>query len=544
MTKKQRFALPTVLIVMMCMLFVPTSGAIPGNQDTRLRIGRSQEPGTLNPITATMEVESDAFALLFDGLVRFDDHGHIAPDLALQVPSQQNGGISQDGKILTYHLDPRAKWQDGIPLTSEDVKFTYEAIMNPRTASPLRTGYDRIVRIETPDAHTVRILLSAPFAPATADLFPNGAQGSILPAHLLRTYADLNRVDFATHPIGSGPYRLEAWNHGSSLMFQANRDYFRGAPKIERIVWQIIPDDQTMLNKLRTHELDLATNIYPYTYQLLGDISGIRAEIAPATYHWEHLVFNCRKDPVSDRRVRLALAYAMDPKAIYQKIYRSYGTLGPTDQNPLSPWFNKRLSYYPHDIAKANALLDQAGWKRGTDGLRTKGGKSLTLTFVTTAANRTREIVGVLLQNQWRQAGIDLQIKVFPPTTLFAMAANGGVIQSGNYDVAMFAYFDRNPDPDDTNTFGPKQVPPMGSNFSFYSNPEVGRLQKQALNTYNNSVRKQLYDRIQKIMITDVPEYTLNWMAEIDVTTSELHGLRPAPVGSDFWNVAEWTLNL
>jgi peptide/nickel transport system substrate-binding protein len=518
-------------------LFTTTSRA----QNGRLRIGRSQEPATLNPVTATMQVESDAFALLFNGLVRFDDHGHVVPDLATQVPSQQNGGISSDGKVLTYHLDPRAKWQDGVPLTSADVKFTYEAIINPRTASPLRTGYDRIAHLETPDAHTVRILLTAPFAPAVADLFPNGAQGSILPKHLLQRYADLNRVDFATHPIGSGPYHLEAWHHGSNIIFRANREYFRGAPKIERLVWQIVPDDQTMLNKLRTHELDLATNVYPYAYETLGKILGMHADMVPATYHWEHLIFNCRKDPVDDRRVRLALAYTMDPQTIYRKIYRGYGTLGPTDQNPLSQWYNKHLGYYPHDIARANALLEEAGWHRAGNGIRIKAGKPLTLTFVTTAANRTREVVGVLLQNQWKQVGVDLQIKVFPPSTLFAMATNGGIIQSGRYDVALFAYFDRNADPDDINTIGPGKIPPGGSNFSFYRNPEVGRLQEAALVTYDVAARKRLYDRIQKILIADVPEYTLNWMAEIDITADRLHGFRPVPVGSDFWNAAEWT---
>jgi len=523
-------------------LCAPISAQTSRVHDGRLRVGKSQEPGTLNPILATMQTESDAFALLFDGLVRFDDRGRIIPDLATQVPTKQNGGISPDGKVITYHIDPRAKWQDGAALTSEDVKFTYEAIMNPRTASPARTGYDRVTRVETPDAHTVRITLKSAFAPATADLFANGLQGSILPAHLLRSYADLNRVEFATHPIGSGPYRLAAWDHGSTLVFQANHDYFRGSPKIERIAWEIIPDDQTMLNKLRARELDLAVNLYPYAYQLLGSIPGMKATIMSATYHWEHLIFNCRKGPTSDRRVRRALVYAMDPKIIYEKIYRAYGTRGPTDQNPLSPWFNRNLSYYPHNVAKAQTLLDEAGWRRGADGIRVKDGQRLTLTFVSTAGNRTREMVGVLLQNEWREAGIDLQLKFFPASTFFARAFNGGILDTGNFDTALFAWVNDNPDPDDTDTLGPGRTPPKGNNDTFYQNLEVGRLQERALGSYDDGLRKRLYDRIQETIMADVPEYTLNWMPEIDIAAKELHGLRPAPVGSVFWNAAQWSI--
>ncbi|HEV3157914.1 MAG TPA: peptide ABC transporter substrate-binding protein [Candidatus Baltobacteraceae bacterium] len=524
-------------------LLEPASAVSADAQDESLRVGISQEPGTLNPAVATMQVETDAFALLFNGLVRFDDHGKIIADLATRVPSQQNGDISPDGKTLTYHLNPRVKWQDGVPLTSKDVKFTYQAIMNPRTASSSRTGYDRITHIDTPDDHTVRISLNAPFAPAVADLFPNSAHGSILPAHLLRQYADLNRIDFATHPIGSGPYRLEKWDHGSELVFSANHDYFRGAPRIERIVWKILPDDQSKLNVLRTHELDLALNVSPNAYQIMGKFPGMHAETAAATYTREHLVFNCRKDPLDDRRVRLALVNAMDPQAIFRKIYHGYGTLGPTDQNPRSTWSNKGIAYYPYDVKKADSLLDAEGWHRGSDGIRSKHGERLTLTFVTTGANQTRESTAVLLQDQWKQAGVEMNIKYFQPATLFAGAANGGVIRSGNYDVALFSFVPSNPDPDDTNTIGPKKAPPDGNNFSFYSNPEVGRLQERALSTYGTTSREPFYDRIQKIMIKDVPDYTIIWKAEINVAADRLHGIRPAAVGSDFWNVETWSLS-
>ena len=166
-----------------------------------VRIGFYEEPDTLNPVIGQMSFSSDVFQLVFDGLIRFDERGRPVPDLAREVPSLANGGISKDGKTITYHLMPGAKWHDGVPLTSHDVAFTWRQIMNRSNVTPTRVGYERIQRIDTPDDRTVIVRLDRPYPPAIF-LFKNLNQGAIVPEHILRGYASINKVPFNRGPIG------------------------------------------------------------------------------------------------------------------------------------------------------------------------------------------------------------------------------------------------------------------------------------------------------------------------------------------------------
>src|SRR5579883_2248210 len=186
-----------------------------------LRIAITQEPATLNPVVGTLAVETDVAQFLFSGLTRYDELGNRIPDLAEAVPTRQNGGISADNRTITYHLVHNAYWHDGVQLTSADVRFTFEAQMNPKNNVAQRVPYDEIARIETPDPYTVRIVLKRPWAPAL-DAFSDRTAGAIIPAHLLSKYEDLNHVDFGSNPVGSGPYRLVSWQRGSEIVFEAN----------------------------------------------------------------------------------------------------------------------------------------------------------------------------------------------------------------------------------------------------------------------------------------------------------------------------------
>ncbi len=182
------------------------AGALhPWTKPDAVRIGFYEEPDTLDPVIGQMSFSSDVYQLIFDGLIRFDDRGHPIPDLAREVPSLANGGISKDGRTLTYHIALGARWHDGVPVTSHDVAFTWRQIMNPANATPTRVGYDRIERIETPDDRTVIVRLKSPYPPALY-LFKDLNQGAIVPEHLLRGNVSLDKVAFNRAPIGSGPY--------------------------------------------------------------------------------------------------------------------------------------------------------------------------------------------------------------------------------------------------------------------------------------------------------------------------------------------------
>ena len=506
-------------------------------QPDRLRAAFVIEPATLSPITATELRAADIFQLVFNGLVRIDDRGRPVPDLAKAVPSRANGGISPDFKTLTYHLDERARWHDGVPVTADDVVFTYAALMNPANNVSSRHGYDQIAAIEATDAHTVRIRYKAVFAPATL-LFAAGIQGAIVPKHLLATYPDLNKVAFNTAPIGSGPYVLREWRHGDRVVLDANPSYFRGPVPIAHIDIRFIPDTNTLLTLVRTHEIDFTPDLDPNQVAAVRGTDGVAVRTTSGN-GYRHLGFNTRRPPTDDARVRRALAYAMDPRLIYEKVYFGLGSQAPADQNPASGWANTALHYYPTDPGRAAALLDAAGWRVGPGGIRLKDGHRLSLEMVSVAGAKANEAIEVILQEAWRRVGVELLIKNFPGATLFAPMKQNGVLQNGRYDVSLFSYY-RNPDPDDMPLIGPFSIPPAGLNTTFYANPEIGRLQVEGIRTFDEGRRHAIYDRIQAIIVRDVPIYTLLWVPLIAIFNEDLHGVSPSPGGPSFWNITDW----
>jgi len=491
-----------------------------------VRIGIFEEPDVLDPILSQMTFSGDVFALVFDGLVRFNDRGRAVPDLAREVPSLENGGISADGRTLTYHLMPGARWHDGLPVTARDVIFTWRAIMNPANDVPSREGFERIVAMDAPDPLTVRVHFARPYPPAVF-LF-----ASILPEHLLRDGGDLNRATFNSHPVGSGPYVFAKWTRGSELTFRANPRYFRGKPKIGTVIVKVVPDQNTLLQQLRTREVDVVNQI--------GALPGIRIG-SSSTLHWEHLNFNTGKAPLDDVNVRRALCMAIDERAIFRKFYHGYGTMAPTHFDPDFGWGDPSVRYLRYDPAAAAAALDAAGWLLASDGFRYKRGVRFAFGLSTIAGVKTREAIEVFLQSVWRGLGADVSIRNYQAATFFAPRSAGGLLASGKTDVAIFTWENTNPDPNDQAYVTTSALPPNGQNYSFYKNPQLDALEQRALATFDGAKRHALYREIDRVLIRDVPEYVLDWQPEIVAYDARLRGVRPVPIGSDLWNVADWS---
>ena len=498
-----------------------------------------EEPHTLNPVVSTMSFEDDVYQLEFDGLIRFDGAGRATPDLAREVPTLANGGIARDGRTITYHLMPTARWHDGVPLTAADVIYTWRQIMNPRNNTISRTGYDRITAMDAPDPYTLREHLRAPYAIAQY-LFASGSIGSILPEHLLRHDASLNETGFDRRPVGSGPYIFRSWTHGAEMRFDANANYFRGAPKIPHVVLRFIPDQNTMVSALRSHDVDI--------YYLVSTLQAPSVRALPATtfaqvasLNYEHLTFNTARPPLDDPRVRLALCYAFDENAVFRTVYHGLGGQGPTQFTPGMLDHDPAIRYYPYDPRRAAALLDAAGWVRGADGKRSRNGRPFAFELSTVAGVKLREELEVVLQGAWRAVGADVTVKNYPASTFFAPAQENGPLYAGHTDVSIYTTTHTAPDPDDEDVFAPDRLPPAGQNTSFFRNAEVGRLIDAGLASYDPVVRTPIYRRIAQIQIDQVPEYTLQWEPQITASNVDLHGVQPNVVDSDLWNVKDWT---
>jgi peptide/nickel transport system substrate-binding protein len=224
-------------------------------------------------------------------------------------------------------------------------------------------------------------------------------------------------------------------------------------------------------------------------------------------------------------------------------VYHGLGGQGPTHIAPGLLGFDPSIHYYPYDPKKAGALLDAAGWRVGPSGMRSKQGTPLAIELSSVAGNKLREELEVLLQRYWRAIGVEAGVKNYTASTFFAPASEGGPLYSGRLDVAIYTGSHAWPDPDVENSLAPDHIPPAGQNTSRFQNAELGRLILAGLASYDPAVRTPIYRRIAQIEIANVPEYVLSWEPQITSSNSDLHGVKPNPIDSDLWNIADWTFS-
>ncbi len=502
-----------------------------------VRVYIRSDLNTLNPVLAALYVENYVDEAIFDGLVKLDAGGKAIPDLALAVPSKMNGGVSADGRTITYHLHRNVRWHDGRPFTASDVAFTYAMLRNPKVNAPISMPYDLVKSLRTPGPYTVVVQLSVPFALATTELFCNGYNGEIIPKHLLDQSADFNHDPFGRHPVGTGPFKFSRWDRGSEMLLERNDRYFAGAPLLKRIQVRIVPDTNTALSLVLSHELDVVQNIKPNELPRVRRTAGLRTELARG-YDLTFVVFNMKKPPFDDVRVRRALASALDRERIAARAYN--GTAIPADSLiPPYSWAYLRDGQAPRtDIAKANELLSSAGWVRGADGIRRKGDRRLSFSLLIFTGNSTASAIAQQMQGQWRAVGAEALIYPVPPNL---MSGPTGPLVSGKFQVALNTYGNW-PDPDRSLQLESRYFPPRGQNHARYSQPDVDRWSEAALSTYDVQKRAALYAAIQRRVNRDVPYLPIAWPRFIYAVNARLSGFAPETINSDFWNVQTWKM--
>ena len=497
---------------------------------------------SLNPLTQTTTDEVVLDMFMYGWFFYVDNKGQFVPDLALEVPSYKNGGISADGHTLTYHLRHGVRWQDGAPFTARDVIFTVHAVMNPRNNAFSRTGWDDIAWMETPDDFTVRFHLRRPYAPALATLFcPYQHSGyPLLPAHLLERYPDLNHVPFNGSPVGTGPFKVKQWVRGDRIVFEANPLYWRGPPKLKRIIVKIIPDDNTVLLQYKTHELDAIFSAPLAEYAQLRELSNAKITLVP-TSAFELLALNTRHPPLDDIRVRKAIDYAVNKPRLIANVTHGTGIPADSDIASTSWAHDSALPRHSYDPVAARALLGEAGWLPGPDGVRTKGARRLVLTLTTIAKDATRVANELVIQDSLRAIGIEAEIKNYPSELVYGTAAEGGVLAGGRYDIAQVGQ-NTGIDPDDSTLYMCDQIPPAGVNDEFWCDAAFDAAERAALASYNLATRKHYYAITQRELTALSPVVFLYYTPLILVTTPKLRDLAPTPSQIWNWNTWEWSM--
>ena len=531
----------TALFITLCGCGGDEGGSTAGSG--QLVIGMQQEPEILNEAVNSMVAVVYVCNLIFSKFVKHDGAMQLVPDLITEIPTIENGGISADHLVYTYHLRKDAFWHDGTPVTSKDVEFSYRVMIHPDINVETRQGWDIVESVETPDPHTVIFRLSEVYANFAGDCFYDE---SVLPEHLLAGALGegFQSNPFHTAPVGSGPFVFEEWVSGSHITVRANHDYYGEGPYLDGITLKFVPDGNALLMQLETGSVMGIDNAPDELLVLADGLEGTTVYRNPALFN-EHLDVNCEHPALSDRSVRRAIAIAIDRKEISEKIYNGVWIPAYSDEHPGSPYHSGygagRLRYDPQE---ARQLLAGAGWKdTDGDGRRERGGRRLEIEITSTAGRASRERTQVVLQKQLSGIGIDLKIRNYHPTVLFASWDDRGILKRGEFDLALYAFLTP-PDPSTKEgSYSADFVPPKGQNNSRFRDDEMTRLLSAGSATVGFEERKKIYDKIARILADELPVIPLLWVTQLDAMPAALENYKPNPTQSgDTWNAAQWRL--
>lgn len=526
-----------------------SNGAAPGaaanhwTQAGVFRFSEASDPKNLNPVLDSATPTLDLSMFIYSWTVRYDSKAHPVPDALREIPTIANGDVSKDGLTLRYRLRPNIKWQDGVPLTCNDLKFTWQVVMNTHNNVVTTDGYKDIASIDCSDALVAVIHMKKLYAPFLQQLWSVNGNAPILPAHILAKYNDakgsFNTAPFNSLPVASGPFKVVAWNRGQDVRMVANPDFYLGKPKLNEVIYRILPDENTMETQIQTHEIDMlaqGTGLkWPHYAELAADPANGLVAVRVDSFQWSHVDFNLRHPIVSDRNVRVALAYATDRQEIIAKILHGSGIAADTDQQPNLSWaYTTDVTHYNFDPEKAKAMLEADGWKAGPDGVRVKNGQRLEFTLSTQTESTYGKALQTVLQRQWREVGVQADIKNYPTSEFFDNSANG-TLQGGHYDAAGFSWIGA-ADPDDSAIYSADNFAPHGQNAMFWDNKVATAAMNDALMTVDQARRKRDYVIVQQQLTHDVPSLIIDFTRVPYLYNKDLKGFDPSPVISAFWD--------
>jgi len=466
-----------------------------------LTIADAGDVDSLNPHVGRTAAAANLSEMTMAWLVKWDEHNRPYPELATQVPTRANGGVSKDGLTITYHIRRGVRWSDGAPFDADDVVFSVAVVNNP--ANDELGRFDQIARVDEPDKHTVVFHLKKPYSAATASFFSSCcANPPLLPKHLLATYPSINHVPYNDLPVGIGPFKFDRWDRGSQVVMVANPLYWRGRPKLDEVVYKIVPDRDALLARLKAHQVDMW---YQFSGAYLAQVQAIDgyAVYRQPSYAYNHFDFNLTHPAVSDPVVRRALRLALDRRTIVDRIEHGVGVVQDSAIPVTAPYFSD-LGTTPYDPAKANALLDAAGWVRGADGIRAKNGVRLDLVVATRTGSSDLDDQLAMLSHDWAAVGVRTTVRHYPPASFFASVAQGGIVYGDTWDVVTFAWA-ADPIGDYSGIYGCNAFPPAGQNDLRWCDPVAQRAMDALYGHYEQSQRTADVKAAMQAFVDDAP---------------------------------------
>jgi peptide/nickel transport system substrate-binding protein len=487
-------------VLLSCALIALCGCSRPPDPNTVVMLIESS-PTNLDPRVGNDAQSERIDELMFDALLRRDDHFNLLPGLAERWENP-------DPLTYVFHLQHGVKFHDGRPLTSKDVKWTLDSVLNGTIRTTKTAPYKPISSIETRDETTVIVHLKEP----DVSLLWNLSEGAIgiVPAG--------SGPEFNHHPIGSGPFRFVSQDQDKEVVLERDENYRGVKPPIARLRFAVVPDATTRILELRKGSADVALNAMTAdAVQTIRKRGELEVQQAPGTIYY-YLAMNLRDPILRDEQVRRALAYAIDREAMVKYLMGNQARLADSILPPQH-WAHFRGENTVHDPVKARAILDQAGYHAGKDGVR------FHLVMKTSTEESTR-LLSASFQQQLHEVGIALDIRSFEFATFFAD------VTKGEFQLFSLRWIGGNEDPDIFEVFNSAKTPPNGTNRTFYRNPQVDALIAQGRSETDQAKRKLIYDQIQKIISSDLPYINLWWGDNVLVHSKRLADVELSPSGN------------
>jgi peptide/nickel transport system substrate-binding protein len=528
----------------------PTSSTQQSNNSQPVKGGTwiddiGNEPDSLIPNGGAQTFNTLVDQAIYSPLFVGDKDGKINPYIVSELPTAANGDISADLKTWTFKLKPGLKWSDGQPLNADDVDYTWKLWNNPKFGASNTTGFNLITSADvSSDKLSITFHLKSAFAPFLA-IWTDGGFAPIPKHHFESMSPDaiLKSKDNLNPSVTSGPFMMGESVPGSHYTVVKNPNYFRaseGLPYLDKVVFKVISNQDTILKDFQSSGstsgwfLDVSKTA---SYKALANYNLV---VNPNASNFEVMIFNFN-NPIlgKDLDVRKAMAMAIDHDTLIKTARKGQALPLCTDHGKaFNPGYQADAPCPKFDPAGANQLLDQDGWVKGSDGYRTKAGKKLEFKYTTTSGKPWRQDDELILQSNFKDIGVKIDIDNRPASEFFGPFLNGGKHDLAEFENA-WVY-----DPDDATLTGTASIPKnggQGQNWSFYSNPKVDALQTQEQTSADPAVRQDAFNKLHDIYLTDFPFAILYSPSDIAVAKKTVHNYLPGPMGaSETVNIWEW----
>jgi peptide/nickel transport system substrate-binding protein len=465
--------------------------------------GVAYKPTIINPVFTTQSVSASLQGLIFNQLIRWNAKGKIEPDLA------ESWDISQDGLTYTFHLRKGVKFHDGVEFSAEDVKFTFDKIIDPQIDSPFRSFFELVKEFKVIDKYTFQVIINKPFPSFIFRLVR-----PIAPKHLLENN-DLKNSPFNLHPVGTGPFKFSQWSKDGQITLEFNPDYYEGRPYLNSIVVKTYSDSRQLWQALMRQEVDLVLFLEREDFRVIKNDPAFKTYAIPVDYYYA-LSYNLEDHVLSDLRVRKAIAYGINRKELIDNIEQGHGL----ECNSPFYWgsIGTSLKFEPmeFDPARAMQILAEAGWQDAdNDGIREKEDQDLEIRLLVDERNDKYRKIAMLIRQQLQGIGIKLAVQLYNDDR--QLTPDFLVQKKSQAQIKLLL---AGLDPDQIDTDWILQGPGNGYTLWRYQNPEVNRYFSLGKTTEDKVKSQWIYQELNRFIYVDQPVCFLYYPLDFHAVSS------------------------